>query len=159
MLLDVVTCADHPVSSDSSHPCNILIPFSLISPPTLIRPLILPSVLSPIPPKSQERTFTRNIRRNNPPTAQPDPRNLPLARVGLLGLRSPDPQANALHLWPVDERGRCRLSRCLLGPAAAQDLIVGCIESGCGGECAAGEDSGGGGGDWRRGGGKEGAGR
>jgi hypothetical protein len=91
---------------------------------------------------TRKHTFTRNISRNNLPTAQPHPRNLPLARVRLLGLRGTHAQAHALHLRPVDERGRCGFARALLGSAAAQDLVVGCVEGGSGGERAAGEDGG-----------------
>jgi hypothetical protein len=106
--------------------------------------------------KTKNHTFTRNVRRNNLPTAQPDPRNFPLARVWLLGLRRAHAQAHAFHLWPVDERGRCGFACALLRSAAAQDLIVSGIESGCGGEGAAGEDGGSGGGGGR--GGEDGAG-
>lgn len=96
-----------------------------------------------------------DISRNNLPTAQPNPRNLPLPRVRLLRLRRAHAQAHALHLGSVDERGRCGFARALLGAAAAQDLVVGCVEGGCGGEGAAGEDAGESGGG---GGGEEGAG-
>jgi hypothetical protein len=98
--------------------------------------------------------LTGDISRNNLPTAQSHPRNFPLARVRFLGLRGAHAQAHAFHLGPVDERGRCGFAGALLGSAAAQDLVVGCIESGCGGERPeSGSPQGGGGGGWEDGGG------
>jgi len=70
-------------------------------------------------------TFTRNIRRDDPPIAQPHPRRLTLPGVGLLRLRDARLETHALHLRPVDQRGRARLARSLLHPASAPDLVEG----------------------------------
>jgi hypothetical protein len=79
-------------------------------------------------------SFARNIRRNNLATAQPDPCDFPLAGIRFLGLRGAYSQTHAFHLWTVHERWRCGFARALLGSAAAEDLVVGRIEGGCGGE-------------------------
>lgn len=49
-------------------------------------------------------TFSWNVCRDNLPTAQPDPRNLALPRVGLLRLRRTHTQAHTLHLRSVGQR-------------------------------------------------------
>ena len=90
-------------------------------------------------------TFSRNISRNHPPTTQPNPRRLPLSRIGLLRLRRARLQTHALHLGSIHECWRSLFTSSLRDSAAASDLIVGCLR---GGGCREGfrEVGGGGGG-------------
>ena len=68
------------------------------------------------------RTFTRNIRRNDLSSAQPDPRNLPLSGVGFLRLRCAHFQAYTLQLRPISQLSRSQFSRLLRYPSLPQDL-------------------------------------
>jgi hypothetical protein len=96
------------------------------------------TILTPASPHQHNRmllhimSLTRNISRNNLATAQSDPRNFALARIRFLGFRGSHAQTHAFHFGAVDERWRCGFARALLGSAAAEDLVVGCVESGCG---------------------------
>ena len=70
-------------------------------------------------------TFSRNIRRDHFPRAQPHPRNLPLARIRFLGLRSTDLQTHTLHLGTVNEGRGAQFTGALRGAAVAEDLDEG----------------------------------
>ena len=77
-----------------------------------------------------KRTFTLYVRRHAPPRTEPYARNLPLARIGLLGLHRAHFDAHALHMRPVTQLRRDRLARLCLLPAPAPDLHEG--SAGCG---------------------------
>lgn len=116
--------------------------------------------------QKRERTFPRNIRRNDLLRAQLDPGDLALGRVGFLGRHGADLEADALDAGPADQRGGDGAPCFLRFAAPAQDLVVGghCAgegEEGAGGGGGAGEavgfgeeggDDGGGGGGAQEGG-------
>ena len=84
------------------------------------------TILTPSPSHQYHRmllyivTLSRNITRHDPPRAKSYSRRLPFCRIGFLGLRDTDFDADAFELGGVDvaEGGRDGFS-CSLGDAAA----------------------------------------
>lgn len=91
---------------------------------------------------SSEHTFTWDVCPHQLSITQPHPSNLALTRVGLLGLRNSDLDADALHLRTVLQLGRGELAGRLRLAAATANLVVGGITGGAGAEaaCCGGED-------------------
>jgi len=78
--------------------------------------------------------FSRNVCRNDRPTAQSYSSNFPLSRVWLLRLCSSHAQAHAFHLRSVDERRRHRSARFLADSAPSEHLVVSRLNRGRAGE-------------------------
>lgn len=101
--------------------------------------------------------FPGDITSDRPPTAQPHPGHLPLGRIRLLRLEVVHhAQTHALHVRPVDQRGRHGVAGALGLPGLPEHLHQGRAQGGRGREGAEGdgvvgfwEESGGGGAEER----------
>ena len=83
---------------------------------------------------SPKRTFTGDESADDSPTAQPDLRRLPLARVGFLGFRDGDFETDAFHLGSADHGGTQGAALLLRFAAPIADLIDGREVGGGGGK-------------------------
>lgn len=69
-------------------------------------------------------TFSRNISVYRLPTAQPDPRDFPLTRIGFLRVHNAHPHADAFQFRTIRHFRRCWTALWLRLSSASEDLVV-----------------------------------